>query len=101
MWTRFADHHPGQRLLKIAAHTGLTEDRTRSPAPREQALHNGRQPQKLLECGRDLEIDYVAKVQGAQLGFDEREYCDRCRKHVVTESQSRGLFAWDRGAEEA
>lgn len=56
---------------------------------------------QLLECGRDLEIDYVAKVQGAQLGFDEREYCDRCRKHVVTESQSRGLFAWDRGAEEA
>ena len=47
IWTPFADHHTGQRLLDSAALKGLTEDRTRS---RDQTsrnlLHNGRQPQE-------------------------------------------------------
>ena len=68
MWTRFADHHPGQRLLKIAAHTGLTEDRTRSPVPGEEALHNGRQPQKLLEgCVVFLPLFQICIVENSDV----------------------------------
>jgi hypothetical protein len=47
IWTRSADHHTGQRLLKMPHIKGLTEDRTRSHIQKvRNFLHNGRQPQK-------------------------------------------------------